>query len=114
MGSDVFVNLCTTLPKVDRVSFWHQQLNTTLPLLEDFEELPLLWPDLHHITVFPITYHNIDALRDVVSSRIRSGHPLHSIGHQSDLYNDIMIPDEDIEWLREHVELVVDGYQPSE
>jgi F-box-like len=114
MGSDVFVNLCKTLPKVNRVSFWHQQLNTTLPLLEDFEELPLLWPDLRHITVFPITYHNIDALRDVVSSRIRSGHPLHSIGHQSDLYNDIMIPDEDIEWLREHVELVVDGYQPSE
>jgi F-box-like len=114
MGSDVFVNLCKTLPKVDRVSFWHQQLNTTLPLLEDFEELPLLWPDLRHITVFPITYHNIDALRDVVSSRIRSGHPLHSIGHQNDLYNDIMIPDEDIEWLREHVELVVDGYQPSE
>ncbi|KIM81551.1 hypothetical protein PILCRDRAFT_496319 [Piloderma croceum F 1598] len=113
MGSDVFVNLCKTLPDVDRVSFWHQQLNTTLPLLEDFEELPLLWPDLCHITVLPITYHNIDALRDVVSSRIRSGHPLHSIGHQSDLYNDIMIPDEDIEWLREHVELVVDDYQPN-
>jgi hypothetical protein len=114
MDSEIFVYLCKALPTVNRVSFWHQQRNTTLPLLEDFEDIPLLWPDLHHITLLPLTFRNIDALRNVVSSRIRSGHPLHSIGHQNGLHDDSMLLDEDLEWLREHVKLEVDEHQPSE
>ena len=114
MDSDVFLFLCKALPTVGRVSFWRQQYNTTLPLLEHFEEIPLLWPNLRHITLLPITYRNIDALRDVVSSRIRSGHPLYSIGHQNGLHDDPMLLDEDLEWLRNRVNLEVDESQPSE
>ena len=111
MDSDKFVCLCEALPSVNHVNFWQQQHNTTLPLLEYFEEIPLLWPDLRHITLSPTTFRNVDALRDVVASRICSGRPLHSVGHQSGLHDDPTLPEDNLGWLRERVKLEVDKYQ---
>jgi hypothetical protein len=111
VASDIFVGLCKALPSVSHINFWCQQDNTTLPLLEDFQEIPLLWPDLCHITLLPMTSCNIDALREVVLSRIRSGRPLHSVGHQCGLHNDPTLLEDDLKWLQEHVKLEIDKYQ---
>lgn len=116
MEPERFVWLCEALPTATRVTVWQQSLNTTLPLLEVFEGLPPLWPELQHISVLPLTFRNLDSLRDVVTSRITTDHPLRSVGYPKSLETDLCITNDvagEVAMLAKWVRFQQDDYCPS-